>query len=143
MAKCVAFSDPFEMCELPATTCTAESRPVYPQRDHGTNRRRSIDHPQLLRELQMAASVPNSDTPRAPLGMWDAVSLIVGVIIGASIFRSPADIYGNITDIQFVPAWVVAMGLWVLAGILSFVGALCYAELATTYPSSGGDYVFI
>src|SRR5438045_1613438 len=88
-------------------------------------------------------SQPAPDATPARLGMWDAVSIIVGIIIGASIYRSPADIYGNIPDNSPLPAWAVAMGLWALVGLLSFVGALCYAELATTYPSSGGDYTFI
>jgi amino acid transporter len=37
----------------------------------------------------------------------------------------------------------MGMGVWVLGGILSLVGALCYAELATTYPQLGGDYVYL
>ncbi len=85
-----------------------------------------------------------------PLGMWDAVSVIVGIIIGASIFRSPADILGNITGtisagglILTLPPWLITLALWALVGFLSFVGALCYAELATTYPTGGGDYGFI
>src|SRR5690606_35580105 len=35
----------------------------------------------------------------------------------------------------------LAIGVWVLGGALSWIGALCYAELASTYPRSGGDYV--
>jgi amino acid transporter len=35
------------------------------------------------------------------------------------------------------------LGLWLLGGVLSVVGGLCYAELATSYPSAGGDYVFL
>src|SRR5580765_3516120 len=79
----------------------------------------------------------------ARLGMWDAVSIIVGIIIGASIFRSPGEIYGNIGDHLGLPAWLVGLGLFALVGGISLVGALCYAELATTYTSSGGDYTFI
>ncbi len=85
----------------------------------------------------------NTDRAPARLGMWDAVSIIVGIIIGASIFRSPGEIYGNISDDWPVPAWVMGLGLWVLVGLISLAGALCYAELATTYTSSGGDYTFI
>src|SRR5262249_46481369 len=39
------------------------------------------------------------------------------------------------------PAW--GMFAWVLGGVLSLIGALCYAELASTYPKSGGDYYFL
>src|SRR5205085_12571393 len=36
-----------------------------------------------------------------------------------------------------------ALFVWVLGGILAFIGALCYAELATSFPRSGGDYVYL
>src|SRR5437016_2822846 len=85
----------------------------------------------------------NSNIAPPRLGMWDAVSLIVGIIIGASIFRSPGEIYGNIADDLKLPAWLVGVGLFALVGLISLIGALCYAELATTYTSSGGDYTFI
>src|SRR5262245_4921176 len=85
----------------------------------------------------------NSDRAPARLGMWDAVSIIVGIIIGASIYRSPGEIYGNISDEWPVPAWAIGLGLWVVVGLISLAGALCYAELATTYTSPGGDYTFI
>jgi amino acid transporter len=85
----------------------------------------------------------NSDRVPARLGVWDAVSIIVGIIIGASIYRSPGEIYGNVSDLGPAPAWLVGLGLWALVGGISLVGALCYAELASTYTSSGGDYTFI
>ena len=39
------------------------------------------------------------------------------------------------------PAWL--LGVWLLGGLLSLIGALCYAELATAYPKEGGDYVYL
>ncbi len=71
------------------------------------------------------------------LGLWDAVCIIVGIVIGSTIFKTPPIIFGN------VPGPWEGMGIWLLCGILSLVGALCYAELATTYPRSGGDYVYL
>jgi amino acid transporter len=71
------------------------------------------------------------------LGLWDAVSIIIGIVIGSSIYQTPPTIFQNVAG-----PWE-AMGVWVLCGVLSLVGALCYAELATAYPRSGGDYVYL
>jgi len=71
------------------------------------------------------------------LSLWDAASLIVGIVIGTAIFRSPPDVF------KFSPSATMGMWVWVLGGVLSFVGALCYAELATAYPRHGGDYVYL
>jgi amino acid transporter len=90
--------------------------------------------------------------PTAPaLGLWDVVSIIVGIIVGASIYRSPNLIFGNVTDQSVavgswaitVPAVWAGLGAWALVGVLSLIGAMCYAELATTYPSAGGDFTFL
>ena len=74
---------------------------------------------------------------RAVLSPWDGVSVIVGIVVGVSLFRAPGPIFASVDS-----AW---MGLlvWALGGALSLVGALCYAELASTYPRSGGDYVYL
>lgn len=74
---------------------------------------------------------------KARLGMGDAVAIIVGIVIGATIFKSPQLIMSNVSS----PAW--GMAAWALGGVLSLIGALCYAELASTYPKSGGDYYFL
>jgi basic amino acid/polyamine antiporter, APA family len=84
------------------------------------------------------ATVPQSHTDEtARLGMWDAVSIIVGIVVGTSIYKSPRLIFGSVDD-----AWI-GMGAWALGGVLSLIGALCYAELATAYPRMGGDYVYL
>lgn len=71
------------------------------------------------------------------LGLWDTVSIIIGIVIGASVYKTPPVIFNNVSS-----PWV-GMGAWALGGFLSLVGAFCYAELATTYPRSGGDYVYL
>jgi amino acid transporter len=79
-----------------------------------------------------------NSAPIAPrLGLWDAVSIIIGIVVGTAIFRAPPDVFASSPG----PAW--AMGLWLLAGALSWCGAVCYAELATAYPRDGGDYVYL
>jgi len=74
---------------------------------------------------------------RAPLGLWDTVSLIVGIIVGVGIFKAPGEVFLNLGG-----PWAV-LGAWTLGGVLSLVGALCYAELASAYPRSGGEYVYL
>ena len=72
-----------------------------------------------------------------PLSLWDAVSLIIGIVIGSTIYKTPGLIFSNVSG-----PWI-GLSLWILCGGLSFVGALCYAELATTYPRSGGEYNYL
>lgn len=71
------------------------------------------------------------------LGLWDGVSIIIGIVVGTTIYEMPWLIFGNVET----PA--EGLAVWCLGGLLAFVGAMCYAELATTYPRSGGDYVYI
>jgi amino acid transporter len=75
--------------------------------------------------------------PRPVLSVVDAVALIAGVVVGAGIFKTPAivAIHAGGTDL-FLLAWLVG-------GVISLIGALCYAELATAYPNTGGDYHYL
>src|SRR5262245_26753345 len=73
----------------------------------------------------------------AHLGLLDAVSLIVGIIIGVGVFETPALVFRQAPD-----AWI-GLGVWALGGLLVLIGAFCFAELASTYPRSGGEYVYL
>lgn len=86
---------------------------------------------------------PNQAVPQQSLTLFRSVCIIVGVIVGSGIFESPPRIAGNVDGWWGLSpaAWVLIA--WALGGLLSFVGALCYAELATTYPRQGGDYVYL
>lgn len=75
--------------------------------------------------------------PKPVLSAVDAVALIVGIVIGAGIFRTPSLVAGN------VESGGMMMTVWLLGGAISLVGALCYAELTTTFPNTGGDYHFL
>ncbi len=75
--------------------------------------------------------------PRPLLGVRDAVGIIVGTIIGVGIFKTPALVGANVGSEQ---ALLMA---WMAGGLVSLTGALCYAELAATYPHAGGDYHFL
>jgi APA family basic amino acid/polyamine antiporter len=71
------------------------------------------------------------------IGLAAASSIVVGTMIGASIFVQPAEIG------RYVPSVGGTLMVWVVAGLLTFCGALVCAELATAYPQSGGVYVFL
>lgn len=70
------------------------------------------------------------------LSVKDAVAIIVGIVIGAGIFETPSLVAANSHSVTMV------MLTWLLGGGISLVGALCYAELASTYPHPGGNYYY-
>ena len=63
--------------------------------------------------------------------------LVMGCIIGVGIFRTASVIATHVSSPLLI------LWLWVFGGLLSLSGALCYAELASMFPESGGDYVYI
>jgi amino acid transporter len=71
------------------------------------------------------------------LSVLDAVALIVGIVVGVGIFKTPSLVAANSESPGFF------LLIWVLGGIVSFVGALCYAELTTAYPHPGGEYYYL
>jgi APA family basic amino acid/polyamine antiporter len=86
----------------------------------------------------MTAPAAGQDTqPRASLSLADAVAMIVGLIVGAGIFGTPAIVAGA------VESEALLVTVWIAGGIFSIIGALCYAELATAFPSAGGEYHFL
>jgi amino acid transporter len=75
--------------------------------------------------------------PQATFGVFDAAAMVVGIVIGAGIFKAPSIVAGSVsTEAVFI-------ALWVAGGIISLVGALCYAELGSAYPHAGGEYHFL
>lgn len=74
---------------------------------------------------------------RRSIGLWRASAMVAGIIIGASIFRQPSDI------IRAVPSEGAAIAVWLGAGLLTLIGALVVAELASAWPATGGVYVFL
>jgi amino acid transporter len=75
--------------------------------------------------------------PKPTLSTIDAVALIVGMVVGVGIFKTPALVA------QYTQSAGVALLAWLLGGAMSLVGALCYAELTTAYPDAGGTYHYL
>src|SRR5437016_9711668 len=69
--------------------------------------------------------------------MVDATAIVVGIVIGSGIFVLPNLIARNL------PSSVAILTAWIVSGVLSFFGALAYAELGAMMPATGGQYVFL
>ena len=76
-------------------------------------------------------------SPRRELTLFDSVCVIVGIIVGAGIYQSIPLIA------SCMPTAGSLIGIWAIGGVLSLIGAACYAELASAYPRDGGDYVYL
>lgn len=81
--------------------------------------------------------VTEASSPKQLLGTIDVIAIITGIVIGAGIFSAPALVAANSSSVTQM------MAAWVLGGLISLGGALCYAELSTTHPSAGGEYHFL
>ncbi len=81
--------------------------------------------------------MPAAATPKRQLSLFDCVCVIVGIIIGAGIFETTVNVARSAAS-----GWQL-MTAWLLGGAVSVIGAICYAELATSFPREGGDYAFL
>ena len=82
-------------------------------------------------------SAPGEGTPKQVLSLYDCVAIIVGLVIGTGIFGFPSIVAGVLGQTDAI------LMVWLAGGVVSIIGALCYAELATAYPSAGGEYHFL
>jgi amino acid transporter len=79
----------------------------------------------------------SESAPQARLTVLDGVAIMVGIVVGIGIFKTPPIVAANVgSEFAFV-------GVWLLGGLITLAGALCYAELAAAYPSAGGEYNFL
>ena len=77
-----------------------------------------------------------AELPRT-LGLLDAASIIIGIVIGAGIFLVPRLVA------QALPSASLILGVWITCGLLCFFGGLAYAELGAMMPETGGHYVYL
>ena len=80
---------------------------------------------------ETAANLPRK------LGLLDALSIVIGMVIGGGIFLVP-----NLIAQELHSSFAI-LAVWVFGGVISFFGALACAELGTAYPATGGQYVFL
>src|SRR5262252_1300898 len=87
----------------------------------------------------MTGKLPETHTHelKRDLGVWSAVAIVIGTVIGSAIFIVPHDMIKNVGS----PLMVFAV--WIFGGMLSLFGALSYAELAAALPEAGGEYVYL
>jgi APA family basic amino acid/polyamine antiporter len=71
------------------------------------------------------------------MGLFPATAMVAGIIVGASIFVQPSVITGQVPSVSGV------LLVWGAAGVLTLIGSLVAAELASAYPKGGGVYVFL
>lgn len=74
---------------------------------------------------------------RRDMGLWSAVSLTAGSMIGSGIFMAPQGV------LVYMGSPGASLVVWAVCGLLATLGALCYAELGTLVPESGGEYTYI
>jgi APA family basic amino acid/polyamine antiporter len=82
-------------------------------------------------------SIPAQPTLVRGLGLLDSVLLLVGGIIGSSIFLTAKDIAGPL------PHPVLFLLVWVLGGMISMCACFAFAELGSMFPEAGGQYVYL
>src|SRR5947209_7207504 len=73
---------------------------------------------------------------RRSLRLWDGLAMVVGIMVGSGIFRTP-----GLVAAQLGRPWLTFVA-WTAGGALAFLGALLFAELATRLPRAGGKYVY-
>ncbi|MGE5359044.1 MAG: APC family permease [Bacteroidales bacterium] len=86
--------------------------------------------------VDVATAARRDALPRV-LGIWSVVGILVGTVIGSGIFVIPAELSA------LLRAPLLVLTVWVLGGALSFLGALCLAELGAAFPQAGGMYVYL
>jgi APA family basic amino acid/polyamine antiporter len=75
--------------------------------------------------------------PRRQLGLFDAIMIVMGGIVGAGIFANPSEVAHRVHTPFLI------LGVWLLGGFFAMCGAFIWAELATRLPGTGGQYLYL
>jgi amino acid transporter len=83
-----------------------------------------------------------SENSQAPglirgLGVWAATSIVIGAMIGQSVFLVASDMSREVGSMTRV------LVVWIVGGVVVLFGAFCYAELGAAMPEAGGDYIYL
>ena len=71
------------------------------------------------------------------IGLWSAVSIVMGSVIGSGIFMRPASMAQRLGSPKLI------LLVWLVAGAMSLLGAMIYSELGTMFPETGGPYIYL
>lgn len=104
--------------------------------------------------LKNVAKVAENDAQlKQSISLMGGCAIIIGVIVGSGIFVTPAGkviimikfkfIYYFLEILRYSGSPLNAIIVWTVCGIYAMLGALCYVELGTMIPKSGGDYAYI
>lgn len=77
------------------------------------------------------------EQPRRTLGIRHGMAMCAGMVIGSGIFKSTPTVAAAVSSSEGLVL------VWLVGGLLSFAGALCFAEMAAAFPDAGGDYHFL
>ena len=90
-----------------------------------------------MHSFDSASPAPGRPTLTRQLGVWSAIAIVVGSMIGSGIFRVPSAAAAQVGTAGGM------MLVWVVGGLVALCGALTVAELAALYPRAGGIYVYL
>ncbi len=86
---------------------------------------------------QSPQPMQGAPTLKRQIGLWSAISIVIGTTIGSGIFRSPAGIADRL------PGPLPLAIIWVAGGVFALCGALSLAELASAFPRTGGIFAYL